>query len=167
MEETGGRRENRGKPVPPEPVKPQRPKDHSFWPGTIYNAKIAPLTHFAIRGVIWYQGEGNAANKYGLADIYSVTFSRMIQDWRAQWDWTTFRSCGCNWRRSAGAGSAGRQLLVGASGRSAAHAGGDEYGHGRDPGYRRSGQHPSAEQAGCRRAVGAVGAGEDLWEARR
>ena len=74
-----------GKAAPREPGKPVQPKDHNFWPGTLYNAKIAPLTPFSIRGVIWYQGEGNAANKYGLADLYGVTFSRMIRDWRAQW----------------------------------------------------------------------------------
>jgi len=74
-----------GTAIPPAPAKPERPKDHFFWPGTLFNSHIAPLTHFAIRGALWYQGEGNAANKYGLAGIYSVTFSRMIEDWRAQW----------------------------------------------------------------------------------
>ena len=48
---------------------------------TIYNAMIAPLIPFALRGALWYQGESNAGRAYQ----YRKTFPLMIQDWRKQW----------------------------------------------------------------------------------
>jgi sialate O-acetylesterase len=39
---------------------------------------IAPLTQFAIRGVIWYQGESNN----GRGHQYATLFPTMINDWR-------------------------------------------------------------------------------------
>ncbi|MDA1195483.1 MAG: sialate O-acetylesterase [Planctomycetota bacterium] len=50
-------------------------------PGTLWNGMVAPLLPFAIRGVIWYQGESNA----GRAEQYHTLFPAMIRDWRAQW----------------------------------------------------------------------------------
>lgn len=50
-------------------------------PGVLYNANIAPLTRFPIKGVIWYQGESNA----GRASEYRDLFPALIQDWRAKW----------------------------------------------------------------------------------
>ena len=44
---------------------------------------IAPLTPFAIRGVIWYQGESNASEAH--AYRYRRLFGGMIQDWRNRW----------------------------------------------------------------------------------
>ena len=44
---------------------------------------IAPLTPFAIRGVIWYQGEANAARDR--APLYARLFPTMIRDWRRAW----------------------------------------------------------------------------------
>jgi sialate O-acetylesterase len=49
-----------------------------------YNGMIAPLATFAIRGVIWYQGEADTANA-AQATRYAKLFSTMITDWRAQW----------------------------------------------------------------------------------
>lgn len=72
------------KPVPPMPKKAADPRQHIFWPGTVYNGMIASLTAYTIRGALWYQGEGNA-NPYGLSDIYGTTLRNMITDWRAQW----------------------------------------------------------------------------------
>jgi len=43
-----------------------------------YNATIAPILKFPLRGVIWYQGESNDRNP----DNYAVLFKAMIQDWR-------------------------------------------------------------------------------------
>jgi sialate O-acetylesterase len=42
---------------------------------------IAPLVPYAIRGVIWYQGESNA----GRAEQYRTLFPHMIKNWRADW----------------------------------------------------------------------------------
>lgn len=50
-------------------------------PEGLYNAMIAPLLNFKIKGVIWYQGESNATNPSN----YKDTFSAMINDWRNHW----------------------------------------------------------------------------------
>ncbi|WP_348798022.1 sialate O-acetylesterase [Flavobacterium adhaerens] len=50
-------------------------------PEGLYNAMIAPILNFKIKGVIWYQGESNAGKPKG----YHDTFSVMINDWRANW----------------------------------------------------------------------------------
>jgi sialate O-acetylesterase len=47
----------------------------------LYNAMIAPLIPYAIRGAIWYQGEANV----GAAYQYRTLFPAMIADWRANW----------------------------------------------------------------------------------
>ena len=56
---------------------------HQNTPGGLYNAMIAPLTPFAMRGVIWYQGESNASPTH--AEPYRRLFRAMIEDWRAKW----------------------------------------------------------------------------------
>ena len=48
---------------------------------TIYNAMIAPLVPFAIRGNLWYQGEANTSRAFQ----YRQSFPLMIQDWRTKW----------------------------------------------------------------------------------
>ena len=65
-------------------VEPQLPKVEYFnWkPGTMFNAMIAPLTKYSIKGVIWYQGESNA----GRHEEYKELFSEMITNWRTRWD---------------------------------------------------------------------------------
>ncbi len=58
-------------------------QENSGMPGGLYNAMIAPLTPFPIRGVLWYQGESNAG--VDRAHLYEHMFERMIRDWRAAW----------------------------------------------------------------------------------
>ncbi len=50
-------------------------------PSVLYNAMIAPLVPFAIRGAIWYQGESNAGRAYQ----YRTLFPIMIRNWRSAW----------------------------------------------------------------------------------
>jgi len=50
-------------------------------PSAIYNAMIVPITGYAIRGAIWYQGESNQDR----AAQYAEIFPAMIKDWRAKW----------------------------------------------------------------------------------
>jgi sialate O-acetylesterase len=50
-------------------------------PTVLYNAMIALLTPYAIRGAIWYQGESNAERAYQ----YRTLFPLMIRDWRNSW----------------------------------------------------------------------------------
>lgn len=54
---------------------------HAHRPANLWNAMIAPLVPYAMRGVIWYQGESNA----GRAEQYRTLFPAMIGAWRAQW----------------------------------------------------------------------------------
>jgi sialate O-acetylesterase len=46
------------------------------------NAMIAPLAPFALRGVIWYQGEANADQP----ETYREIFTGIISSWRAQFE---------------------------------------------------------------------------------
>ena len=50
-------------------------------PTALYNAMIAPLIPYGIKGAIWYQGESNA----GRAFQYRSLFTDMIQNWRDDW----------------------------------------------------------------------------------
>ncbi|HEU0252001.1 MAG TPA: sialate O-acetylesterase, partial [Pyrinomonadaceae bacterium] len=50
-------------------------------PSVLYNAMIAPLVSFALRGAIWYQGESNAGRAYQ----YRTLFPIMIRNWRSAW----------------------------------------------------------------------------------
>jgi sialate O-acetylesterase len=55
-------------------------------PAVLYNANIAPLTSFPIKGAIWYQGESNVDRAYEYRDL----FPAMIKDWRKQWNQRDF-----------------------------------------------------------------------------
>jgi len=50
-------------------------------PTFLYNSMIHPIRGYGMRGVIWYQGEGNV----GEAAHYHDLFSALIKDWRRQW----------------------------------------------------------------------------------
>ena len=50
-------------------------------PTVLYNGMIAPLLPYALRGVIWYQGEANV----GRERQYQTLFPAMIADWRRAW----------------------------------------------------------------------------------
>ena len=56
------------------------------WPTTpmvLYNAMIAPITGYACRGMIWYQGESN--NTPQEAPKYGQRMRTMITLWRSAW----------------------------------------------------------------------------------
>ena len=57
--------------------------NHPHMPAGLYNAMIAPLIPYAMRGVIWYQGENNANR--ARAGVYRRLFPALIQDWRRRW----------------------------------------------------------------------------------
>src|SRR3954464_9267618 len=71
-----------GRTPPNRPGPPPGP-GHPNTPAGLYNGMIAPLTPFAIRGVIWYQGESNASEAH--AYRYRRLFGDMIEDWRNRW----------------------------------------------------------------------------------
>ncbi len=77
-----------GKPVPrdpepghPRPPEPADPLGGRNLPGSLFNGMIAPLIPFAMKGVIWHQGEFNADR----AVEYRTLFPRLISDWREKW----------------------------------------------------------------------------------
>ena len=70
-----------GKPEPKKPAPPRDPRTTQHRPASLYQGMIMPLQPYAIRGVIWYQGEANAGN----AEAYRSRFPALITDWRAQW----------------------------------------------------------------------------------
>lgn len=70
-----------GQPVPAAPRPPQDPAKSAQRPTGLYNAMIAPLVPYAIRGAIWYQGESNASRAYE----YGTLFPAMIKNWRQAW----------------------------------------------------------------------------------
>src|SRR5260221_3071699 len=50
-------------------------------PVGLFNAMIAPLTNYAIKGVIWYQGEASTKNP----SQYFPLMQTLISDWRSKW----------------------------------------------------------------------------------
>jgi sialate O-acetylesterase len=59
-------------------------RGNTWIPASLYNGMIAPYTRYAIKGVIWYQGEADQYPQTS-APFYARVFSSMIQDWRHQW----------------------------------------------------------------------------------
>ena len=57
-----------------------RPEEYFFqrYPMGNYNAIIAPVLKYPLKGVIWYQGESNESNPHE----YEKLFKSMIRDWR-------------------------------------------------------------------------------------
>ena len=51
-------------------------------PGGLYNAMLAPLFNYTIKGALWYQGESNTDR----AKEYQALLSDLIADWRSQWN---------------------------------------------------------------------------------
>ena len=54
---------------------------YEYQPTALYNAMIAPLLNYTIKGFLWYQGEGsiNEVSEYG------KRLTTLINDWRDKW----------------------------------------------------------------------------------
>jgi len=65
-----------GAAPPPPSLDPNNPHVVTV----LYNAMIAPLVPFAIKGAIWYQGESNV----GRAEQYRRLLAALIRDWRGR-----------------------------------------------------------------------------------
>lgn len=50
-------------------------------PSMLFNGMIAPIVPYAMKGVIWYQGESNV----GRGKQYETLFPTLIRSWRSQW----------------------------------------------------------------------------------
>lgn len=67
----------------------ESPKDepgpnHPFKPGFLWDAGIARLTPFPIRGVIWYQGESNSLELRRVQQ-HDRLLPLLVADWRKRW----------------------------------------------------------------------------------
>ena len=61
---------------------PTKPQISVRWkPAGLFNGMIAPLQNYAVKGVLWYQGESNA----GEPDEYFSLMETLVADWRAGW----------------------------------------------------------------------------------
>jgi sialate O-acetylesterase len=62
----------------PKPPEKERPYEA---PAVIYNGMIAPITGYAMKGMIWYQGETNTA----YPDHYRNVLNSLVTSWRTAW----------------------------------------------------------------------------------
>jgi sialate O-acetylesterase len=69
-----------GKPEPAKPA-PALGQTNPNSASLLYNGMIAPVVPFAIKGVLWYQGESNADR----SKQYQTLFPALITDWRTKW----------------------------------------------------------------------------------
>lgn len=53
-----------------------------YQPAALYNAMLAPITNYAVKGFLWYQGESNT----GKPQEYAKLQPAMIADWRSKWN---------------------------------------------------------------------------------
>lgn len=70
-----------GDPVPPMPPLPPHPLSGPHQPTGLYNGMVHPITPFAIRGAIWYQGEANREDGMKYCDKMKA----LINGWRSVW----------------------------------------------------------------------------------
>jgi len=78
--EAAARAKAEGKPAP---ARPSHPDLDAHEPSALYNAMLAPITPFPIRGAIWYQGETNAPSRR--VQVYARLLQTLISDWREAW----------------------------------------------------------------------------------
>ena len=62
------------------PVVPMGPYNKNR-PGCLYEQMITPIRDYAIKGVLWYQGENDVHH----ALLYSALFETLISEWRKVW----------------------------------------------------------------------------------
>jgi sialate O-acetylesterase len=68
-----------GKPGPMhDPVQDQHE------PTVLFNGMITPVLPYAIRGMLWYQGESIVDGKAGV-ERYPQVMETLVKDWRARW----------------------------------------------------------------------------------
>jgi sialate O-acetylesterase len=69
--------------VPSSPFSDLGP-NHPFKPAMLWEAGIARIIPFAVRGVLWYQGESNSLELWRERQ-HEQLFPLLVRDWRAQW----------------------------------------------------------------------------------
>ncbi len=69
-----------GKPAPRKPRNPN-PIEDQHNPTVMFNGMIAPVIPYAVRGVLWYQGESITGDQ----KLFPVLNETLIKDWRKLW----------------------------------------------------------------------------------
>ncbi|VGO18703.1 sialate O-acetylesterase [Pontiella sulfatireligans] len=64
-----------------------QPSESRTYPACCYNTMLHPLFPFAIKGVVWYQGEANRER----AHQYRMLFPAMIEEWRERFEQDDFK----------------------------------------------------------------------------
>jgi sialate O-acetylesterase len=72
-----------GKEPPRAPRDPVALRERKGNIGGLFNGKIAPLIPYAVRGMLWYQGEANTTDPK--APFYQYQLPLLVNDWRKRW----------------------------------------------------------------------------------
>lgn len=70
------------RPSKPGPLRD--PVQNQHQPTVLFNGMINPVVPYAIRGVLWYQGESIIGGKAGVA-LYSHVMATLVTEWRKLW----------------------------------------------------------------------------------
>lgn len=73
-------RRARGEAELKAPAEPRGPDSYNG-PGRLFNGMIAPIASYALKGVLWYQGEGNV---WGFS-AYADQMADLVRTWRGLW----------------------------------------------------------------------------------
>ncbi len=73
-----------GKAIPKKPRDPVELRKRKGNIGGLFNGKIHPLIPYAIRGILWYQGEANSHPTKGF--YYRFQLPLLVTDWRNRWN---------------------------------------------------------------------------------
>ncbi len=68
--------------VTPAPKNPLAMRKLKGGPAGLYNGKVVNLAPYTLRGMLWYQGEGNAGNP----GLYHKQLSQLVTSWRRLWN---------------------------------------------------------------------------------
>ncbi|ATC63640.1 sialate O-acetylesterase [Nibricoccus aquaticus] len=68
----------------PKPKAPKDPVQDQHNATVMFNGMIAPVIPYAMRGVLWYQGESITGGAEGVA-LYPRVQTSLVNDWRALW----------------------------------------------------------------------------------
>lgn len=78
-----GKAKAKGTPfVVPPPKDPLKMHQLKGGPAGLYNGKVVNLAPCTLRGMLWYQGEGNAGNP----GLYHKQLTQLVTSWRALWE---------------------------------------------------------------------------------
>ena len=91
--------------LPALPISPiVNPGLHNYsYPAALYNGMIHPLVPFAIKGILWYQGEAN----YGDGPEYYTKTRALVGGWRKLWNQPPSQSSGASGPPPQGSGESG------------------------------------------------------------